>query len=64
MQSHQMRLILQENCSIAESKAARRRLRDWCCLVRWVAGKNIQLLFAAMVKNSAIIEGQLAGVMA
>jgi transposase len=64
VKAHQMRLILQEIYIIADAKVARRKLRAWCRWVRWVAGKHLQPLFAAMVKSAAMIERHLEGVMA
>ena len=59
-----MRLILQEIYAIAQPEVARRKLRAWCRWVRWVAGKHLQPLFAAMVKTANMIERHLDGVMA
>lgn len=64
VKAHQMRLILQELYVIAEPQVARRKLRAWCRWVRWVAGKHLQALFAAMVKTANMIERHLDGVMA
>lgn len=64
VKAHQMRLILQEIYAIADAAVARRKLRAWCRWVRWVAGKHLQPLFAAMVKTAGMIERHLDGVMA
>ena len=64
VKAHQMRLILQEIYAIPEAALARRKLRAWCRWVRWVAGKHLQPLFAAMVKTAGMIERHIDGVLA
>ena len=64
VKAHQMRLVLQEIYTIPDPSLARRKLRAWCRWVRWVAGKHLQPLFAAMVKTVGMIERHLEGVLA
>ena len=64
VKAHQMRLILQEIYAIPEAALARRKLRAWCRWVRWVAGKHLQPLFAAMAKTAGMIERHIEGVLA
>jgi len=64
VKAHQMRLVLQEIYAIPEAGSARRKLRAWCRWVRWVAGKHLQPLFAAMVKTAGMIERHIDGVLA
>jgi len=64
VKAHQMRLILQEIYLIPSVALARRKLRAWCRWVRWVAGKHLQPIFAAMVKTANMIERHIDGILA
>jgi transposase len=64
VKAHHLRLALQAIYAIPEEAKARRKLRAWCRLVRWVAGKHLQPYFAEMVRTANMIERHLEGVMA
>jgi len=62
--AYQMRLCLQDIYRLESVQEAQHRFRAWCRWVRWVARKQVSLMFLSMVKLAQMVETHLPGILA
>ncbi len=62
--AYQMRLCLQDIYRLESVQEAEHRFLAWCRWVRWVAKKQVSLLFASMLKVAQMVETNLKGILA